>query len=120
MSEQKSYSGEVMRGESTGTRLGFPTANIALKDTEVSGTYAGTVVVDDILYEAGIYANQRRHILETHILDFSGDLYGKIITVTLLEKIRDDQEFTSFANEKALSKTIANDIRHVREYFDKP
>lgn len=117
---QKPYNGLVIHGENTGTRLGFPTANIALEDTGVSGTYAGTVVVDDILYEAGIYANQHRHILEAHILDFSGDLYGKIITVTLHEKIRDDQEFTSFANEKTLSKTIANDIKRVREYFDKP
>lgn len=114
---QKSYSGVVIPGESTGTRLGFPTANITLEDISISGTYAGTVVVDDILYEAGIYANQRRHILETHLLDFSGDLYEKIITVTLHEKIRDDKEFTS---EKMLSKTIASDIRKVREYFDKP
>lgn len=114
---QKCYSGVVIRGESTGTKLGFPTANITLEDTSVSGTYAGTVVIDDLLYEAGIYANQRRHILETHVLDFSGDLYGKIITVTLHEKIRDDKEFT---NEKTLSKTITNDISRVREYFDKP
>ena len=114
---QKCYRGVVIRGESTGTKLGFPTANIALEDVNISGTYAGTVVVDDILYEAGIYANQRRNILETHILDFSGDLYGKTITVTLHEKIRDDEEFT---NKKTLSKTIANDILRVRGYFDKP
>lgn len=114
---QKSYSGVVIRGESTGARLGFPTANIALEDTSISGTYAGTVVLDDLLYEAGVYANQRRHILETHVLDFSGDLYEKTITVTLHKKIRDDKEFT---DEKTLSKTIASDIRQVREYFDKP
>ena len=114
---QKCYRGVVIRGESAGTKLGFPTANIALEDVNISGTYVGTVVVDDILYEAGIYANQRRNILETHILDFSGDLYGKTITVTLHEKIRDDKVFT---NEKDLSKTIASDIKKVREYFDKP
>ncbi|MES2134704.1 MAG: riboflavin kinase [Patescibacteria group bacterium] len=113
------YAGTVARGESTGTRLGFPTANIPLQDAKLTGIYAGTVIVQGTSYQAGIYANQHRHILEAHVLDFSGDLYGKTITITLDKKIRDDKEFASFSNEAELSKTIADDIRQVREYFNK-
>ncbi len=116
---QRSYNGIVIKGENTGTRLGFPTANIPLEDMGVDGIYAATVTVDDIVYEAGVYANQRRNILEAHLLDFSGDLYGQSITITLYEKIREEKEFGSFANEAELSQTIAQDIKRVRAYFRK-
>lgn len=115
----RSYSGTVIRGESTGTRLGFPTANIALEDSDVTGIYAAKVLVDDMEYEAGVYANQKRHILEAHLLDFSGDLYGKEITILLHEKIRDDKEFSSFSNEAELSRAIQGDVEKVRKYFRK-
>lgn len=113
------YRGTVIRGENTGTRLGFPTANIALQDPGVTGIYAAKVLTDDTEYEAGVYANQKRHILEAYLLGFSGDLYGKEITITLCEKIRNDKEFVSFSSEAELSRTIAEDIKKVREYFSK-
>jgi len=116
----RSYSGVVIRGENTGTRLGFPTANISLEDAGTSGIYAAKVTVGDALYDAGVYANQRRKILEAHLLGFSGDLYGQSITITLYEKLRDDKEFGSFASEKELSELIAEDIKKVADYFRKP
>lgn len=117
--EEITYSGVVTRGEGSGAKLGFPTANIPLTDITLSGIYAGFVTVDGSIFKSAIYANKRRGILEAHILGFSGNVYGKVIAVTLQQKIREDKEFGSFPTEQALSKAIANDITAVRSYFEK-
>jgi len=53
-------------------------------------------------------------LLESHLLDFSENLYGKMIAVEIGEKIRDDRRFE---NESELKAAIADDIMHIREYF---
>lgn len=104
-----------MHGEKKGTALGFPTINIPLKNTLVSGIYAGTVAVRGVVYNSAVYVNPRRAILEAHLLDFSGDLYGIEVSITLLKKIRADKTYT---NEKELVATISADIQTVRTYFE--
>jgi riboflavin kinase/FMN adenylyltransferase len=118
MKNKASYTGIVLSGEKTGTKLGFPTANIAIEDPNVTGIYAAKATVEGKTYMAGVYANQRRKILEAHLFDFSEDLYGKEITITLFEKVRDDKKFADFAGAEELSKTIALDIQKVKEYFE--
>ena len=113
----KRYSGIVERGPRRGTRLGFPTANIRCADSEVSGIYAALVYIKDKPpHSAAVYADTKRGVLEAHILDFSGDLYGLTITMELHKKIREDETFKS---DDVLRKTIARDIQKVREYFKK-
>jgi riboflavin kinase/FMN adenylyltransferase len=107
------YKGIVQKGGEFGRRLGFPTANIPLEDTKVSGIFAATVRVEDKEYGAAVYADQRNKVLESHLLDFSGDLYGKEIIVELHEKIRNDRRFES-ANEAR--EAIADDVQKAREY----
>jgi len=107
------YKGIVQKGEMRGGALGFPTINIPLNDKSVSGIFAAQVLVDENIYLAAAYANPSRKILEAHMLDFSGDLYGKEIEIELLEKIRDDEKF---ADEASLKTAIASDIAKVREY----
>ncbi len=114
------YSGVVMHGEKTGAKLGFPTANIPLNNTNISGIYAAKVTVGDGSYDAGVYVNTKRNILEAHLLDFSGDLYDTTIAVTLYKKIREDKDFVAPMNTAELSKMIADDIVSVRKYFEKP
>lgn len=110
----KSYSGTVQKSSGEGARIGFPTANIPLTDTVLSGIFAGEVVVADRVFPGAIYADQRRGLLEAHILDFEGDLYGQNIEVRLQKKIRDD---ASFENEDALRRAIAADVAEVRAFF---
>jgi riboflavin kinase/FMN adenylyltransferase len=114
MRPMQAITGTVLEGEKRGVKLGFPTANIALTDGSLSGIYAGTVTSDGRMHHAALYADQKRGLLEAHLLDFRGDLYGKMITVAIDEKIRDDRRFDS---EIELKAAIADDIVRIREYF---
>ncbi len=110
------HSGVVERGAGQGQVLGFPTANITFADPKIAGTYAGRVEMGGVLYRAAVYADQKRKLLEAHLLDFSGDLYGKNITITLLQKISEEGAFTDVA---ALQRKIAQDVAAVKNYFKK-
>ncbi len=108
------FTGIIEKGNGAGTRLGFPTANIPLTDASLSGIYAGVVTIDDKQYQAAIYADQRRMLLESHLLDFSGDLYGKGIRVELQKKLREDKAFNTV---ESLVQQIAADIASTKKYF---
>lgn len=107
------YKGVVQKGRKYGQTLGFSTINIPLDDRKVSGIFVATVFVDGKEHRAAAYANPSRAILEAHLLDFSGDLYGKEVEIELLEKLRDDEKFEG---EGALKAAIARDVAKVREY----
>lgn len=81
---------------------------------EDSGIFAAKVFVDGKEYSAAAYADPSRKILEAHLLDFSGDLYGKEIEIELFEKIRDAEPFS---DETSLQAAIAADVAKIREYF---
>ncbi len=108
------FSGTVGKGNGAGTKLGFPTANIPLDDPGCSGIYAGVVEFEGKSHPAAIYADQRRNLLEAHLLDFSNDLYGKRITVTLHEKLRED---TTFSDIESLIRQISEDVLSARSFF---
>ncbi len=113
---KKQYCGVVQRGERRGTVLGFPTANIAYLDDFISGIYAARVRLkkDEASYMAAVYADQKRKLLEAHLLDFNDELYGCEIDIVLLKKIRDA---AVFGDDIALRAVIKDDIARVREYF---
>jgi riboflavin kinase/FMN adenylyltransferase len=95
--------GEVIRGAQLGRKMGFPTANIDAQnlDNIENGVYASAVVVDGKRHVAMSNIGLRpsvdgtTRLLETHLFDFDGDLYGRIIEVELLRKIRDEKRFAS-------------------------
>ncbi len=109
----QTVSGIVEKGEQRGKQLGFPTANIPLGKLDLSGSYVGRVSVDSHLYDAALYADVTREILEAHLLDFDGDLYDKTITVEIIEKIR---ESAPFVDDEQMSHAIQGDIDRVRGY----
>ena len=102
--------GIVIQGEKKGKKLGFPTANIIFSGKLEDGVYAGKVIVGKKEYKAGIFRNNRRNLLEAHILDFSGDLYGQAIKIEIIKKIRDTQKFK---NDEELKKQITEDIKNI-------
>jgi len=116
-------SGTVISGKNRGGRLlGFPTANIKLIDELIPkrGVYAVTVDVDDETYYgvSNIGYNptfgDNALSLETHLLDFSGDLLEKTISINFIEHLRNEKTFQSV---QELSDQIAKDIQRARESF---
>lgn len=108
--------GTVEGGTKMARKVGYPTVNIHYDDSEIlAGTYAGKVAVGDKQYRAAVYANQEREVLEAHLLDFSGDLYGKEITVILLERLVEAKEFRGRLDERSFIEWA---VAEVRKYFD--
>lgn len=108
------YKGIVQKGKKRGKKLGFPTINIEMHDTQESGIFAAYVTIDDRKYPAAVYADSPRRIIEAHLLDFSKNVYGEEVEIELLKKVRDDE---TFDDEKSLKAAIAADVARVREYF---
>ncbi|MFR9503701.1 MAG: riboflavin kinase [Rikenellaceae bacterium] len=116
--------GVVVHGQSLGRRLGFPTANITIDgDLEVeNGVYRSSVVVDGCRYMAisniGVKptVGGLHRALESHILDFEGDLYGRFIEVDLIEKLRDEIHFESV---DALREQVLKDIEEIKKLKNK-
>lgn len=100
--------GEVIHGKKIGRALGFPTANMSLQGYEAieRGVYRSEVEIDGQKYRAmsnvGIRPSVggKELLLETHVINFSGDLYGKCLCICLIEKLRDEQRFASIGDLK--------------------
>jgi FAD synthase len=102
-----SVEGIVQKGAGKGAQLGFPTANIPCAGEVPSGIYAGEVMRKEKSYPAAIYKEDGKNIIEAHLLDFSGNLYGETIQVVAHKKIRDTKKF---ASEQELVAAIQKDI----------
>jgi riboflavin kinase/FMN adenylyltransferase len=101
--------GSVSHGRRDGRKLGFPTANVILGEGRTIprfGVYRTAVVIDGKIYNAvsniGVCPtfNGDETRLEAHIIDYSGDLYGKEICVYLLGFIREERRFESLEQLK--------------------
>jgi riboflavin kinase/FMN adenylyltransferase len=55
-------------------------------------------------------------LVETHLLDFQGDLYGKVMRLTFVDRLRDEQRFSG---PDELIRQITRDIRHARRLMDR-
>ena len=110
----QTYTGIVQKGSETARKLGFPTANIPLREEGISGVYAALVRVGEEEYEAMVFADSMRQVLEAHLLDFTADIYGWQVTVTLLEKIRGRKKFK---DDMVTKKQLVKDVEAVQGYF---
>jgi riboflavin kinase/FMN adenylyltransferase len=116
--------GRVCQGAKLGRQLGFPTANIAMlrKKTPLRGVFAVTMtgVTDRPLpgvANVGARPTVDGHAnvqLETHLFDFTGDLYGRLVEVHFHHKLRDERRF---AGVEALREQIGKDSEQARNYF---
>lgn len=113
-------SGEVINGEKRGRKIGFPTANIELESSYNSltnGVYSAEIEIHNRIYK-GI-ANIGTHptvgsspvkLLEVNIFDFSEDIYGEKISVTLTNFIRCERTFSGL---EELKEQIKKDINNI-------
>lgn len=112
-------SGRVIHGNKLGRQLGLPTANIALPDeTRLRhGVYAVMVDYRGREWAGAASWGTRPHfddgapLLEVHLLDFTGDLYGRRLTVEFVRYLRPEQAFPSL---EAMMAQIGRDIEDTR------
>lgn len=102
---QFSYTGKVVHGQGFGHKMGYPTANIEVgeefKLIGKAGVYATYVELDGILYPSMTYIGSRPTLednrpqsIETHIFNFSENLYGKVLKLRFVEFVRADKKFS--------------------------
>lgn len=122
--------GPVIEGDRRGRTIGFPTANVAIGDEMLmpaDGIYAGHLqpldadsgLADGAALPSAIYLGHRptfydegaATLLEVHVLDFEGDLYGQRVAVRLQHRIRDD---IAFDGVDALAAQLALDCAEAR------
>lgn len=117
-------SGHVVQGDRLGRELGFPTANLSMDQyhpalsgvfiTRVHGVSANPVPAVSMVGNRPTVMENGRTVLETHLLGFSGDIYGALIKVEFLKKLRDNRKFPNLA---ALKTAIQQDIEMAEQYF---
>lgn len=117
-------SGRIGHGDRQGRLWGFPTANLWLRHraVPVGGIFAARLVEADGSARPGVASLGVRpsvrsggvRLLETHLFDFDGDLYGRRVSVQLLHKFRDERRFADLA---ALKDQIARDAMQARAWF---
>lgn len=109
-------SGVVEKGEGLGKKIGFPTANISVEESykliPANGVYAVRAQVDDTNHTGMLnigtrptVSNENRRTIEVHLFDLNREIYGSKVTLSLMDRIRDEVQFDNVEELKAqLSK----------------
>jgi riboflavin kinase/FMN adenylyltransferase len=118
-----SLSGRVAHGDKRGRNLGFPTANIALRQRPaLSGIFAVRVYGLGNGAHSGVASlgvrptikENAKPLLEVFVFDFDETIYGRRVTVEFLHKLRDEEKYDDL---DALTHQIRADVAQAREYF---
>jgi riboflavin kinase/FMN adenylyltransferase len=116
--------GPIIDGERRGRRIGFPTINILPPQGRVlppNGVYATITRIHDKKYPGVSYIGSRptfgdgQIILETHLFDFEGDLYGLMAEVSFIEHLRGEK---SFSGPQELIQSIRQDSEQSRKLLN--
>jgi len=120
-----SLRGPVVAGDRRGRTLGFPTANMAIgldRALPAYGIYVTRVYVRESAYESctsiGIrptFDVEPRPVVETFILDFDEEIYGREMQIDLLHRLRGEERF---ASAEELIAQMEKDVGATREWFD--
>jgi len=115
--------GTVVEGDKRGRQIGFPTANLGLRQrwavpadgvyvahTHVPGGKLQSVVNIGLRPTFGIH----ERTIESHILDFSDDIYGQPIAVEFLQRLRAEQKFSGIDE---IRDAIGRDVEAARQHF---
>ncbi|MDO8473868.1 MAG: bifunctional riboflavin kinase/FAD synthetase [Dehalococcoidia bacterium] len=112
--------GEVIKGAERGRTLGFPTANLAIdphRAVPADGVYVTWAHFDSTRHPSVTNIGRRptfdngERLAEVHVLDHQGDLYGKEMTVELVERLRDELRFNSV---QELQERMKQDVEQSR------
>jgi len=115
--------GVVVEGRRKGREIGFPTANLQTANELIppDGVYATTVTVDGVVHAAitniGLrptFGDSTVRTIETHLLKFTGDLYGRSVRLAFVQRLRDERRFEDV---DALRAQIEADRRRAERLF---
>ena len=112
------FDGEVVMGDRRGRELGVPTANIVPDDALVCpghGVYAAWAHGYPAAVNVGVrptFETGRGLLVEAHLIDFAGDLYGEVLRIAFIERMRGEKRFDSV---DALVEQMQRDIVLARE-----
>ncbi len=117
--------GNVVRGQERGRTIGFPTANLATADQVIPGdaVYAGLTSMEQDCWKCAISvgpaATFERHerVVEAHLLDFQGDLYGRTLRVDFIARLRDQRRFES---TDMLVRQLHEDVEKTQRVLQTP
>lgn len=116
--------GYVVEGDKRGRVIGYRTANIETDERTIvpgEGVYAGYVLFDDkkkkcviSIGKASTFSREES-LVEAHILDFNDDIYGELVELEFVEKIRDQSKFK---DEEALANQIKQDTEKAKSVLE--
>jgi riboflavin kinase/FMN adenylyltransferase len=115
--------GSIIRGDQRGHTIGFPTANLRPSNRVIPkfGVYATATLIDGVwrkgVTNVGVrptFDKGSEPSIETYIFDFDGDLYGDVLRVRFLYRIRDEKKFDGI---DSLKMQINRDIKTAKKYF---
>ncbi len=121
-------SGEVVKGNQLGRKIGFKTANVKVNNKRKlipgNGVFAVNIILDSKEYQGMMNIGRRPTLedpdagitLEVHIFDFDEDIYTKEINVKFIKRVRDEKKFDSLGD---LTEQLKKDKREILAFFKK-
>ena len=119
-----SIEGLVIKGDGKGREIGFPTANLDTKGLIIppNGVYAAHARLNGKSFKSVVNIGIRPTInktssllqVETHLLEFNNEVYGQVIEIEFISRLRDEILFNSI---EELKKQISSDINHAKNLF---
>jgi len=117
--------GRVEHGAERGHQLGFPTANLHPQNRVIprNGVYVTGTLIDGkwrrSVTNVGVrptFESAAEPSVETFVMNWSGDLYGDVVRVRFLHRLRDEQKFSSLDD---LKRQISKDVARANNYFSR-
>ena len=117
-------SGRVIHGRRLGREIGFPTLNLRMSQaypvlngifvTRVHGLADHPLPAVSCIGTRPTVDDSGQRLLETHVLDYDGNAYGKLVQIEFLKKLRDNRKFADIAG---LADAIRGDVAQAKAYF---
>jgi riboflavin kinase / FMN adenylyltransferase len=117
--------GQIIHGFERGRTIGFPTANLKPHNRVIPkfGVYATATLIEGLwrrsITNVGVrptFEDDRQPSIESYVFDFDGDLYGDVLRVRFLHRIRDERKFSGIDELRA---QIEKDTRRALNYFSR-
>ena len=117
--------GQIIHGDQRGRTIGFPTANLKPRNRVVPqfGVYATATLIKDVwrrsITNVGVrptFEGSKESSIESYVFDFDGDLYGDVLRVRFLHRIRDERKFNGIDE---LKNQIGKDTNTALRFFSR-
>lgn len=118
--------GKVVKGDGLGKKINYPTANIFIEETykiiPKDGVYLVETIIKDKLFNGMMNIGHRPTIgtknksIEVHLFNFNEDVYGQVISIKMISKIRDEKKFSSI---QALKEQLVKDENYCLKLINK-